>query len=389
MSSYLNIDPDSYKLPYGLMENIQTPALIVFLDKSQHNINRMIAHAEGNANRWRPHLKTTKMPQIWDQLLDAGVRNFKCATTREAACLLDLLKRRNIEDADLLISYPLIGPALFRAAEIADSYQKCSVSVLCEDPSAIDSIPDSLSIFIDINPKMNRTGIDINNRAAITRVAQAAGEKLRGLHCYDGHINDGDPDVRRSESWQIYKNIIEIISELEKHNISVGELITSGTRTFLDALAFEPFNELENLVHRISPGTVVFCDVMTQTIVPEAELQPAAIVATRVVSRPAENIATCDAGSKAIAAEAGDPCAAVIGHDELVAIKPTEEHLPLQIQSGVGPQRGEVLLLIPKHVCPTVNLAQQAVLIEAGKVKEIVEVAAAGHELEVGSAITF
>lgn len=387
MNGMTNIDPDSYQLPNELIKNLLTPALIVFLDKSRHNIQRVIEHADGVADRWRPHLKTTKMPQIWDQLLDAGVRNFKCATTREAACLIGLLKHRNIKDADLLIAYPLIGPGLLRAGEIANSFNQCKVSVLCEDPQAIASIPDSLSIFIDINPRMNRTGIDMADRSAIINVAQAAGERLRGLHCYDGHISNKDPNVRRNEAWQIYDSLLEITSELKAQSVKVGELITSGTRTFLDALSFEPFRKLNETVHRISPGTVVFGDIMTQTTVPEADLQPAVIVASRVVSRPAGNIATCDAGSKAIAAEAGDPCASVIGHDELVAIKPSEEHLPFLIESGVGPKRGEVLLLVPKHVCPTVNLAQQAVLVENGKVYEIVDVAAAGHELEVCHAI--
>jgi D-serine deaminase-like pyridoxal phosphate-dependent protein len=107
---------------------------------------------------------------------------------------------------------------------------------------------------------------------------------------------------------------------------------------------------------------------------------PAALVLTRVVSHTARDIATCDAGSKSIAAEAGVPCAFVLGDASLEALLPSEEHLPLRA-SGERPPRGATLLLVPVHVCPTVNLAEQAVLVEAGVAPRIVPVAARAHEL--------
>jgi D-serine deaminase-like pyridoxal phosphate-dependent protein len=94
---------------------------------------------------------------------------------------------------------------------------------------------------------------------------------------------------------------------------------------------------------------------------------------------------TCDAGSKSIAAEAGDPCAFVLGHPELVPLRPSEEHLPLSVRSGPLPPRGTELLLVPRHVCPTVNLAEQAILVENGEVREIAPVSARAHDLLLGS----
>ena len=375
------IDPDSYRLPPQLAQRVITPALIVFMNKVDRNIQRVIDHAGGDPDRWRPHVKTTKIPQIWKRLIEERVRQFKCATTREAAILMETLDQHDVRGADLLIAYPLIGPALGRAADLARQHDRTAVSVLCEDASAVDSIPTDLGIFVDVNPMMNRTGIEIADRKQILATAQAAGERFRGVHAYEGHIRDDEPDVRRTKAWEIYEGVVDLCAHLAEQGCHVNELITSGAMTFLDALAYRPFAELSGTTHRISPGTVVFSDTVTQTAVPQAELQPAAVIASRIISRPASNIATCDAGSKAIAAEAGDPCAAVIGHPELIAIRPSEEHLPLSIESGPGPARGELLLLVPRHVCPTVNLAQEVILLSDDGAAQIVPVSAAGHEL--------
>ncbi len=381
------IDPDSYRLEPELAERITTPALIIFMEKVDRNIQQVIAHAGGDRNRWRPHVKTTKIPQVWERMIEAGVRQFKCATTREAAVLLETLDRLDIRGADLLIAYTLIGPALERAADLAREHDRTAVSVLCEDPNAAESVPIHLGIFVDVNPQMNRTGVELADRQQIVAVAQASGERFRGVHAYEGHIRDDEQDLRRIKAWEIYEGVVDLCVHLVRQGCQVDELITSGAMTFLDALAYRPFAELSNTIHRISPGTVVFSDTTTQTAVTQAKLQPAAVVASRVVSRPTPNIATCDAGSKAIAAEAGDPCAAVIGHPELIVLKPSEEHLPLSIESGPGPARGELLLLVPRHVCPTVNLAQEAVLLRDDGSIQVVPVSAAGHELGFGAPV--
>ena len=158
-------------------------------------------------------------------------------------------------------------------------------------------------------------------------------------------------------------------------------IITSGSSTFLHALDFEPFAQLGQTLHRVSPGTVVFHDLNTEQLNPELTLTPAATVFARVVSHPSSTIVTCDAGSKSIAAELGDPCAFVIGYPHLVGQPPSEEHLPLHVTTGDRPARGTPLHLVPEHVCPTVNLAEKAVLMDGGEVQDVVPVSARAHEL--------
>ena len=71
----------------------------------------------------------------------------------------------------------------------------------------------------------------------------------------------------------------------------------------------------------------------------------------------------------------------MLGHPEYVPQTPSEEHLPLYVGQGALPARGTLLQLVPRHVCPTINLAEQALLLERGRLHSIVPVSARAHEL--------
>ena len=108
---------------------------------------------------------------------------------------------------------------------------------------------------------------------------------------------------------------------------------------------------------------------------------PAALVIARIVSHPHRGIVTCDAGHKAVSADAGVPTCVVIGHPELTPLSPSEEHLPLAVQEGYEPPKvGDVLYLIPRHVCPTVNNFDAALIVRNGEIEAIEKVSARGHE---------
>jgi D-serine deaminase-like pyridoxal phosphate-dependent protein len=364
-----------------LTTRLFSPALVVYLDHVRANVRAMLRHVGGRAERWRPHVKTTKIPAVWAELAAAGIEHYKCATAREAAHLLDVLAAADCTHPDVLLAYPLVGPELARLGELARAHPRARVSILCEDPGALESIPAALSIFVDVNPGMHRTGIPLADTDTILDVARRAGPRFRGVHYYDGHLHTGGADERRRDVFACYDPLIELLDVFERERLPVGEVTTSGTPTFQHALSYEPLAARAGTVHRVSPGTVVYHDLRSEEENEGLALVPAALVFARVVSHPGPDRVTCDAGSKSIAAEAGDPCAYVLGHPELEARPPSEEHLPLRVTSGQRPPRGTELLLVPRHVCPTVNLAEEAVLIEGGEVRAVVPVAARAHEL--------
>ena len=381
MSRFAELDPAAYALPPELAARLFTPALVVHLDRVRENVRGVLAYLGDDADRWRPHVKTTKIPEVFAEVARAGVRQFKCATTRELAWLLHTLRTEEVEEPDVLVAYPLTGPAVGRVADLAREHAAARVSLLAESPEAVAAIPDEVSIFVDVNPGMNRTGIPLDDEDAILAVAAAAGERFRGVHFYDGHLHGADLDARRAAAHAGYERLLALAEKLRAAGTPPTELITCGTPAFLHALAFAPFKDLAGMRHRVSPGTVVFHDLRSEEENPDLDLVPAAVLATRVISHPTADLATCDAGSKSIAAEAGDPCAYVVGHPALVAEAPSEEHLPLRVTEGERPPRGEILHLVPRHVCPTTNLHEEVVLLDGGELVGVVPVRARAHDL--------
>ncbi len=355
--------------------SLHTPALVVFMDSVRHNI-QLVINDVGSTDAWRPHVKTTKMTPIFAALLDAGIRNFKCATTRELEHLLIAIQDAGCEDGDVLLAHHLHGPGLERAAELARSHQGVRCSTLVEDPAGPGRVDSSLSLFVDVHTGMERTGIPMEDTDRIAATATACEDRFRGLHVYDGQFHGLDPDTRRRAVHASYGELLGVIKSLGIK----GELVTSGTPTFRDAIAYTPFADCDDLVHRVSPGTVVFNDLRSIEEQPDLELQHAACILTRVISAPGSGIITCDAGSKSIAADAGNPCAIVEGMPGIEAKTPSEEHLPLALDSNPGPGIGSLLMLVPRHVCPSVNLHERAVLVEGDGSWSIIPVDARAHD---------
>jgi D-serine deaminase-like pyridoxal phosphate-dependent protein len=370
--------PARWSLAAEELDGLLSPALLIDLGLVRANVRRVIALC-GSPERWRPHVKTTKTPAVFAELLAAGVRHFKCATLREARCLLQTARALG-HAIDLVVAYPLVAPALGELARLAAEHPEARLAVLAETPALARAAPDAVGVLVDVDPGMHRTGVPLEDRTAIRAVAQAAGARFRGLHHYAGHLH-GPDDERRERCHAGYRELVTLADELARAGCAPDELVTSGTPAFRHALGFEGF---VGRTHRVSPGTVVLHDLRSEEENPTLGRAPAAVVLARVVSRPRADVVTCDAGSKSLAAEAGDPCALVLDHPGLVAERPSEEHLPLRVDSGPAPERGTALFLVPRHVCPTVNLAEEAVLVEDGKVRASVPVAARAHDVWVG-----
>jgi len=177
---------------------------------------------------------------------------------------------------------------------------------------------------------------------------------------------------------------MHIIDTLAALGIEVPEVITAGTPAFPCSLSFSRFSNAP-FVHRVSPGTVVYCDATSLgQLPPEYGYLPAAVVMTRVVSHPAPGMITCDAGHKTVSADAGVPTCVVLGHPELEPLAPSEEHLPMRVAGGAAvPAIGELLYLVPRRVCPTVNNFDHAVIAGEGTLVGVEPVSARGRERPV------
>lgn len=372
-----SVEPQSYVIASA--DRIQTPALAIYLDFVEHNITTTLQLLGGNPNRWRPHIKTAKIASVIRGLVERGVPQFKCATT------LELLTACEAGATDVLVAYPCVGARATRVREIVLAYPHIQISALVERVEGIEAFAGSaVGLFIDVNAGMDRTGVSEESIGAITDIAKAIahrGLRFRGLHYYDGHHRATDLEARAAEAHRGYDRLLGIVNHLADAGIEVEEVITSGTPSFPAALEYKPFQSAKFL-HRVSPGTVVYNDFVSLSQLPEQfDYRPAALVVTTVVSRPLDLIVTCDAGHKTVSADSGDPTCAVLGHPELTPIHPSEEHLPMQVATGARlPEIGEQLYLIPRHVCPTVNNFDHALLIRGQEIVGLSKVDARGRE---------
>lgn len=368
---------ERYRVPD--VEDVLTPALVVYPENIDWNMARMLQLLGGDANRWRVHVKTAKLDYTMRMLVERGDRNFKCATT------LELLEACRSGAADVLFAYPAVGANARRVHKIAEEFPDVRVSVLAENEEQVRQWRGSaVGVFLDINPGMNRTGIEQSHRqqvVGLVRTIRDAGLEFRGLHYYDGQYGGVEEPDRSTATHAGYNQLIEIVNEIERNGVTVPEVITAGTPTLPCSLAYEGFRG-KTFIHRVSPGTIVYNDATSLAQLPaEYNLRPAVLVLTRVVSHPRAGVVTCDAGHKAVSADSGVPTCAVVGHPELTPLAPSEEHLPMSVaESAEGPRVGEALYLLPRHVCPTVNNFDCALRVRDGQIESVERVSARGRE---------
>ena len=356
-----------------------TPALIIYSDIVEANIGNTIGLVGGDTNRWRAHVKTAKLAMTMKIMMRQGVKQFKCATT------LELLTLCESGAEDVLLAHTACGANAARVCEIATRYPNVAISALIDDEKNLDAWCGSpVGLFLDLNSGMDRTGMPL---AAIAKIMDliAAVEKcgipFRGLHCYEGHLAGFELPERTRRAHAIYDQLFALVNELKNHGIAVPELVTSGTPTFLCALSHAAWSGA--FLWRVSPGTVVYCDSSSMAQMPPGTgYCPAAVILTRVVSKPSATLITCDAGHKTLSVDRGVPNCVVAGYPEAQPLGPSEEHLPIRIHAGrVVPLSGEFLYLIPRHVCPTVNNFDHALIASEGRIVDVQRVTARGREL--------
>jgi D-serine deaminase-like pyridoxal phosphate-dependent protein len=371
------------------IEKVLTPALAIYPEIVDANIAATIRLLGGNANRWRPHVKTAKLQYVMRRYVAQGITNFKCSTSLELHTVCEA------GASDVLLAYPVVGANARRVRQISEQFAKTRVSALLESVEQIDAWKGSaIGLFIDVNPGMNRTGIEqdhINEIAGLAKAIETAGLEFRGLHYYDGHMAGiSDFQEREATAHQGYDRLMKLVSAFEQAGIKIAEVITAGTPAFPCSLSYRPFAEA-SFIHRISPGTVVYGDCTSLAQLPTVYgYAAAAIVISTVVSQPTANRLTCDAGHKTVSADAGIPNCFVLGHADLTPQHPSEEHLPIEIAAdapadSAKPKIGDTLYLVPKHVCPTVNNFDHAIIVEGGRIVAVERVTARGREVPIRS----
>lgn len=359
------------------LEKIPSPSLLVYPSRVEENIRRTI-DAVGSPDRLRPHVKTHKMPEVIKLQLAAGITKFKAATIAEMEMVADCGAK------DILLAYQPVGPNIGRVKQLVEKYPEVRFAAVVDSSpaaaelaAAFEGMSKPLDVYLDVDCGMHRTGIEPGGKAVdlYRQIHDAKSLNTGGLHAYDGHNHVEDLE-KRTEQCEVEFQIVRVMAEeLREEGMAVPEIVAGGTPTF-------PIHATHDDV-TCSPGTLFFWDYGYGTHFPDMNYLLAALVVTRVISKPGANRICVDLGHKAVAAENPHPRVRFLNLMDAEAVQQSEEHLVLDSLNADEFEIGDVLYGVPRHICPTVALHSHAYTIQEGHLTGEWEVAARQRRITI------
>lgn len=340
------------------INEVDSPALLVFPERVQKNVE-ILKSMLPDVQRLRPHVKTHKSQEVTKLLLQSGFTQFKCATVAEA----EMLGQANAPD--ILLAYQPVGPKAERLASLVRQFPKTIFSCLIDNNETanhlngiLKNINHKLRVYIDLNIGMDRTGIKPGPAAETLykKCQSLEGIVSVGFHAYDGHLRDADIEVRTKKCNEGFAPVIAMQENLVQEGLAEPVIVVGGTTTF-------PIHaKRKNVV--CSPGTFIYWDKGYHDTFAEQPFEFAALVVTRVISKPSEDLICIDLGHKSIASENPlDKRVFFLNASNLTPIGHSEEHMVLKVSGENNYQVGDILYGVPFHICPTVALYDSAVII--------------------------
>lgn len=356
--------------------DLTTPAALVDVDRMTSNLDTMAGYVKRHGLALRPHIKTHKIPRLATEQLRRGAEGVTVATAHEASIIADVCD-------DILMAYPPVGTP--RIDGILALPEHVTLTVALDSAIALDAISTAMEaagrtvgVLIEMDLGMRRVGLghirDIITLAA--RARDASGVVYRGVLFYPGHIRQ---HVSRQE--QALRELSDALAErlTALRDAGLEPDVVSGGST---PAAFVS-HEIPGLTS-IRPGTYIFNDRTTARIGACTIDDCALTVLARVVSTAVPGQAVIDAGSKALGreplrADDADGFGEVLDHPEVVVTAMSEEHGILDLTgSDWRPVVGDLVRIVPNHVCYVVNLHGRLYGVRDETVVEVWEVAGRG-----------
>lgn len=359
------------------VQELPSPALLIYPDRVEENLERML-RTVGDVQCLRPHVKTNKMPEILRLMRARGITRFKCATIAET----EMCAREGAPD--VLLAYQPVGPAPHRLAALTRQFPTTKFSVIVDDPEVLSRLDRAAGesgrpweVLVDIDCGQHRTGIEPDQRAVeLYRQLQACSRlQPGGLHVYDGHLNDADAALRARKCEDSFAPAAALAKVLTEKGWPVPHIVAGGTPTF-------PFHARRQGVE-CSPGTCVFWDAGYSSKLKDLDYLHAAMVLTRVTSKPTSKRLCLDLGHKAIASENPHPRVIFPQLADARSVGHSEEHLVVETDQADQFRVGDCLYGIPWHICPTVALHAEAYAIQNHRLAGVWKVTARERRLTV------
>ena len=341
--------------------SVDTPVPIIDLDIVERNLRAMQDYANAHGLALRPHIKTHKLPVFAKRQVELGAVGITCQKLGEAEVMADAGL------SDILISYPIIGAE--KGRRLAALARRVAMRVAVDNPLALGTVARAgqeagtpIGVLVEFDSGMKRTGVT-SVAAALALIAQvkaAAGLRFDGLMTYPSS-----------------KATAEFVRAVKEAGVALPMVSGGGTPGWAHAHEIEGVTEMR-------VGTYIYND-RTLVEAGAARLEDCALaVHATVVSRPTEDRAILDCGSKTLSSDL-IPRGSSAGYgflpdypDALIE-RLSEEHGMVDLsRSAARPALGERVRIIPNHVCVVTNLHNEVVVSRGGMVEGIWPVAARG-----------
>ncbi|TMV49142.1 hypothetical protein FE783_15885 [Paenibacillus mesophilus] len=358
---------------------LDTPFVLVDLDKTEQNIAAYQAVADRCGVKLRPHAKTHKIPQLARMQIAAGAVGVTVAKVGEAEVMADA------GIPDIMVAYPVVGEA--KLARLARLAQKSRITVAVDSEEAAIPLAEamtaagaSVDVLIELDCGFGRVGLQPGEPLLhlARRLVGLTGLRMTGILAFAGQAYDAPDEVRlreiaaheagmAAEAARLLRN-----NGIPAHTVSVGS--TPSSRYAAEGVG----------VTEIRPGAYVFGDLMQVDIGAHRLEQCALTVKVTVVSRPSTDRAVIDAGTKVFTMD-GNPSSLgtgrgwVVGHPGISVEWFTEEHGMLRLAPEEQSLRvGDTLEIVPVHCCGDVNMVDEVAAVRGDCVEAIWPVAARG-----------
>ena len=319
------------------IQDLDTPILLVDLDRLERNIARMrqVIIAEAGIG-WRPHTKAIKTPAIAHKLLRAGAHGVTCAKLSEA----EVMAAAGIRD--ILIANQVVGKAKIARLVRLLWHADIIVAVDCEaHVKALDVAAQAAGtrprVVVEVNIAMNRAGVEPGERVLTLakQVASCRGLCLAGLMGWEGGrlAEIPDPDEKGKKIEAAVGLLTASAARCRAAGLPVEIVSCGGTGTYWITAKLPGVTEVQ-------AGGGIFCDMHYRKDY-GVQHEYALTILTTVLSRPTPTRIICDAGWKAMARFPALPEPLKVG--EVKSLNLSAEHATIELATprsapGVGDQ---------------------------------------------------
>jgi D-serine deaminase-like pyridoxal phosphate-dependent protein len=343
-----------------------TPAVVIDLDRVERNIARVQAICDKAGVGNRPHIKTHKVPKLAQMQVASGARGITCQKLGEA----EVFAAAGI--GDILVTYNLIGEA--RAGRLgALLRQSPDVKVAADNPVTLETYAAAakiaerdLGVVVECDTGRKRAGVETAGEAVAMAkcIMETPGLVFKGFQFYP-----------TEESWPATQKFFdEALAGVRALGLDAAIVSTGGSPNLVNVGKLKGATE-----HRA--GTYIFNDRM-QVAAGVATWDDCALqVFATVVSRAGPERGILDSGSKTLTADSGglDGYGLILEHPEARIKGFAEEHGFLDLSKcNARPKIGDIVRVIPNHVCVVVNMVDQLIAVRNNEVVEVMQVAARG-----------